>query len=96
MNGGSESTSQPSFLCPVCLHKLQKATEFDPEIRYKKLYKFYKDHPYSFAPEITWLQKLFKKFNIEITENVPADKSLICLQESEFDESTLNTPLQEK
>lgn len=35
-----EAESQPLFLCPVCLRKLQKAINFDVFERYKALYHF--------------------------------------------------------
>ena len=44
MNGSNsmaEADTQPPYLCPICLRKLQYAVEFDPAARYRALAEFY-------------------------------------------------------
>ena len=41
-NSIKENDAQPIHLCPVCLEKLQCATSFDIDKRYKALAAFYK------------------------------------------------------
>ena len=58
----AEAYSQPLFLCPVCLRKLQYACDFDLLQRYKKFHTFMQNlcslYP---TPEmkhsVTWLEK---------------------------------------
>jgi archaemetzincin len=58
MNGSNhlqESDARPLSLCPVCLHKLQYAIEFDVVDRYQKLLDFYKR--VDFETEAEWVSK---------------------------------------
>uniref|UniRef100_A0A6B2LF79 Archaemetzincin-2 n=1 Tax=Arcella intermedia TaxID=1963864 RepID=A0A6B2LF79_9EUKA len=60
MNGANtleESTSQPLYLCPMDLHKLQHYVGFDVLERYQKLLLFLLRHPQHFGGKnIRWLQ----------------------------------------
>ncbi len=56
MNGSNhlkESDSRPLYLCPVCLRKLHHSVGFDVTIRYKNLYRFYKN--FGFDNDSRWL-----------------------------------------
>ncbi|XP_053385167.1 uncharacterized protein LOC128550333 isoform X2 [Mercenaria mercenaria] len=57
-----EAASQPLFLCPVCLRKLQYSCGFDVLSRYKKMLPFLRDiskiYPTSeFLHSVIWLEK---------------------------------------
>jgi archaemetzincin len=54
-NHMAESDSQPVFLCPNCLKKLQWNLKFDPAERYKKMLKFWEEN--GFKNETEWLRK---------------------------------------
>ncbi len=45
----TEAMSQPLYLCPVCLRKLQKACKFDVKERYTLLHAFLQDLDNSFS-----------------------------------------------
>ncbi|XP_013421016.1 archaemetzincin-2 [Lingula anatina] len=60
-----EALSQPLFLCPVCLRKLQKACKFDIKERYSKLQHFLVTLnsviPYErFEQAVEWLEEMMK------------------------------------
>ena len=61
MNGSghiAEDFSQPMFLCPVDLHKLQTLCGFDVLLRYQKMAEFFKTH--SLNDEVEWLAQRIK------------------------------------
>jgi len=61
MNGSGhlrEDFTQPLFLCPVCLRKLQKLSGFDVVARYQGLANFYQDN--NMGKEETWCQQRIK------------------------------------
>lgn len=58
MNGSNhlqEADKRPSFLCPVCLNKLNFSMRFDFEERYRKMMAFWDSH--GLQAEVEWLQK---------------------------------------
>ncbi|KAK3103777.1 hypothetical protein FSP39_021827 [Pinctada imbricata] len=65
MNGSNsiqEALSQPSFLCPVCLRKIQHVCKFDITQRYETLLSFFEDLNEEMPSEkwtsnVTWLKK---------------------------------------
>lgn len=66
MNGSDsieESDSQPLFLCPICLRKLQKVIKFDFEKMYISLLEFFEK--YKFEKETEWIKKRLKMLNEE-------------------------------
>lgn len=68
MNGSNnlaEFDNQPLYLCPVCLSKLQKSTNFDVCERYDSLLEFYKGC--RFKEDCKWLmarQQIIKSSNL--------------------------------
>lgn len=61
MNGANnlrEFDSQPLYLCPVCLSKLNSSVWFNPRERYENLLKIYKEM--KFTDEVKWVQKWLK------------------------------------
>ena len=61
----AEAFSQPLFLCPVCLRKLQYACDFDILQRYKKFYTFMEDlnsvySTYEIQYSVIWLKKIIQ------------------------------------
>ncbi|KAL4225403.1 hypothetical protein ACF0H5_016093 [Mactra antiquata] len=61
-NSMNMAASQPLFLCPVCLRKLQHTMQFDILSRYKKLLRFFVDlyekYPASvFKHSVIWLEQ---------------------------------------
>ena len=62
MNGSNhleESDSQPLFLCPVCLRKLQHVTGFEATARYRKLLDHYRKN--GLEEEAAWIDRRLKK-----------------------------------
>ena len=64
-----QAMSQPLFLCPVCLRKLQKTAKFDMEERYTKLLEFLVSveqyYEYSRIREsIDWLKRALGFMNV--------------------------------
>jgi len=54
-----ESDARPLRLCPVCLHKLQYAIDFNVARRYKNLWLFYR--AVGFDAESRWLERRLEK-----------------------------------
>ncbi|XP_060590794.1 archaemetzincin-2-like [Ruditapes philippinarum] len=72
-NSMQEAASQPIFLCPVCLRKLQHTCGFDVLSRYKKMLPFLRDiseiYPIpEFLHSVKWLKKCIEF--IESSANV--------------------------
>ena len=68
-NSMQEAASQPIFLCPVCLRKLQHCCGFDVLSRYKKMLLFFQDisdiYPTpEFIYSVKWLEKCIKFLEI--------------------------------
>ena len=71
MNGSNsieQAMSQPLFLCPVCLRKLQHACKFDIMERYHALLKVIKDINLVFPSDnwqksIDWLHRCMQYLN---------------------------------
>lgn len=64
MNGSNhleESDARPLHLCPVCLHKLQYAVDFDVVQRYGNLLRFYRT--VGFDPEARWIEGRLEKIS---------------------------------
>uniref|UniRef100_A0A6B2LAW3 Archaemetzincin-2 n=1 Tax=Arcella intermedia TaxID=1963864 RepID=A0A6B2LAW3_9EUKA len=67
MNGSNtleESSSQPMFLCPMDLHKLQHYVKFDVLQRYQDLLTFLRSYPQHFGTNnIQWLETRCKSLS---------------------------------
>ena len=75
----AEAYSQPLFLCPVCLRKLQHACDFDILHRYKKLKSFMENlctvYPtFEIRYSAAWLKKMIEFLETDDQDSV-AEKS---------------------
>jgi len=57
-NSLEESDTQPTELCPVCLHKVQRATGCNLEKRYEQLLQYYIKNNLAFEQESIWVKDI--------------------------------------
>lgn len=66
-NSIAEAATQPLFLCPICLRKMQKAVGFDPLERYRQLVRVIKQL------QSAVLEALFSVANIKECNNIESE-----------------------